>query len=103
MVSVTASILSVFTFVYFDKMDVYEIIIKDKSIGMKILFGVICAFDHFYSCCVFFCSMLTFLCIFSIHTNAINKLAKFVGTMEYEANSVYYLHKHFIELKDRYE
>ena len=101
--SITAAIISVFTFVYFDKMDIYEIIIKDKPIGTKILFGFICAFDHFYSCCIFFCSMLTFLCVFSIHTNAINTLSKFVRTMDYDVNSVYYLHKHFIELKDRYE
>lgn len=101
--SVIAMIMSLFTFVYFDKMDVYEIIIKDKSFGMKVLFAFICAFDHFYSCCIFFCSMLTFLCIFTIHTNEINKLAKFVKNMRYDINSVYYLHKYFIELKDRYE
>lgn len=100
--SLIASIISIFVFLYYDDIDIYKDLKYDLPTNKFIIFTIICAFDHFFSTCVFFCSIFTFLVVFTIHSNAIDKLSKNIEQMEYQSENIYHLHKHYTELRDRY-
>jgi hypothetical protein len=98
-----ASIVSVLLFTFTDNLDIYVTLKQHAPTNKLIFLGTVCAFEHFYSYCIFFCSIFTFAIVFIIHGMAINKFSTFVNAMKYDVASVNYIFNTYINLKKEYE
>lgn len=101
--SLLASTLSVFLYVFTNYLDIYQHVKDGASLNRLILFGVVCVFEHFYSYCIFFCSIFTFSTVFTIHSMTINRFAKFVNDMEYDVASINKIYNQYNNHKRQYE
>lgn len=100
--SLIASIVSVLLYWTTDALDIYDVI-KETTPNKKLMICVICAFDHFYSCCIFICSVFTFATVFIIHSMSMTTFSSFVNRMKYTSESVNKIYVEYINLKKQYE
>ena len=100
--SIIAAISSVFLYMFTNDVDMYK---KESfySVNELILLGIVCIFEHFFSYCIFFCSIFTFSTVFTVHSIAMHKFAKFVNDMRYDTTSINEIYEEYIVHKKEYE
>jgi hypothetical protein len=75
--SCVTSLLSLVIYLETNMLDVYDTLKSThNSLTNNILFALLCVLEHFYSNCIFFCSILSFSSVFMIHSILIDSFSE---------------------------